>query len=88
MMRKREPAAICMCTSKTLIITVIIFFFKGDSCNVSYYNVQEVNVSVGEVAEMSFCRPNDTSECFGFYRVTKNWNEVIFTLNAGSERAN
>ena len=88
MMRTREPAAICMCTSKTLIITVIIFFFTGDSCNVSYYNVQEVNVSVGEVAEMSFCRPNDTSECFGFYRVTKNWNEVIFTLNAGSERAN
>lgn len=28
MMRKREPAAICMCTSKTLIITVIIFFLQ------------------------------------------------------------
>ena len=28
MMRKREPAAICMCTNKTLIITVIIFFLQ------------------------------------------------------------
>lgn len=27
MMRTREPVAICMCTSKTLIITVIIYFF-------------------------------------------------------------
>ena len=28
MMRTREPAAICMCTSKTLIITVIFFFLQ------------------------------------------------------------
>ena len=39
MMRTREPAAVCMCTCKALIITVI--FFTGDSCNVSYYSVQE-----------------------------------------------
>ncbi|CAH3189563.1 unnamed protein product [Porites evermanni] len=70
----------------------LVYFFTlyliGDSCEVSYYSVQEVNVSVGEVADMSFCRPNDTSECFRYYRVTKNWNKVIFTLNGGSDKAN
>ena len=37
---------------------------------------------------MFFCRPNDTSECFRYYRVTKNWNKVIFTLNGESDKAN